>query len=295
MISIIITSFKEPETIGKCIESIIDQDIKYDYELIVSAPDLETLLVAKEYRQRNSRIKLFKDPGKGKSYALNLIFPKLKGDVFILTDGDVYMSDESINKIMEHFKDPNVGCVTGRPVPQENREDQYGYWANFLFDAAHQLRKGLFNSERFLECSGYLWAFRNNVIGKLPLDVAEDTVMPYFFLEKGYSIAYEENARVYVKNVDNFEDWMKQKIRTSKAHETLAKYVNLEIAEKTKSFSNESKGLKYLFTYPNSLQEFYWTLKLIIARLNMWTRVFYDTKVAGKDYTDNWERVNSTK
>ena len=295
MISIIITSFKEPDTIGKCIESVISQRIDHDYELIVSAPDIETLMVAKGYRDLNSRIKLFKDPGKGKSYALNLIFKKLKGDVFILTDGDVYMSDGSINAIMEHFRDSNVGCVTGRPVPQEDRNDQYGYWANFLFDAAHDLRKSLHDAGNFLECSGYLWAFRNNVVSDLPLDVAEDTVMPYFFQEKGYKIRYEENAKVYVKNVDNWEDWLKQKIRTSKAHETLDKYVNLEVAEKTKSFSNESKGLKYLFTYPKSPKEFYWTLKLIVARLNMWIRVFYDTKIKNKQYADAWERVDSTK
>ena len=115
------------------------------------------------------------------------------------------------------------------------------------------------------------------------------------FQEKGYKIRYEENAKVYVKNVDNWEDWLKQKIRTSKAHETLDKYVNLEVAEKTKSFSNESKGLKYLFTYPKSPKEFYWTLKLIVARLNMWIRVFYDTKIKNKQYADAWERVDSTK
>ena len=295
MISIIITSFKEPETIGKCIESIISQNIKYDYELIVSAPDIETLMVARDYKKRSSKIKLFKDPGKGKSYALNLIFKKLRGDVFILTDGDVYMSDGSINNIMEHFKEDNVGCVTGRPVPQEHRSDQYGYWANFLFDAAHDLRKSLHDAGNFLECSGYLWAFRNNVVSDLPLDVAEDTVMPYFFQEKGYKIRYEENAKVYVKNADNWEDWLKQKIRTSKAHETLNKYVDTNLAEKTKSFSNESKGLRYLFTYPQTVKEFYWTLKLIGARLNMWIKVFYDTKIKNKQYADGWERVDSTK
>ena len=153
MISIVITSFNEPDTIGKAIDSIISQDIKYDYELIVSAPDIETLMVARDYKKRSSKIKLFKDSGKGKSYALNLIFKKLKGDVFILTDGDVYISNNSINEIMKHFKDERVGCVTGKPVPQEGKNDQYGYWANFLFDAAHDLRKSLFNKRNFLECS----------------------------------------------------------------------------------------------------------------------------------------------
>jgi poly-beta-1,6-N-acetyl-D-glucosamine synthase len=295
MISIVITSFKEPDTIGKAIESIISQDINYDYELVVSAPDIETLKVAAKYKRKNPRIRLVRDRGKGKSYALNLIFSKLKGDVFILTDGDVYVSNGSINNIMKHFEDRKIGCVAGRPIPQEDKSNQYGYWANFLFDAAHDLRSRLYKDGKFLECSGYLWAFRNNIIDDLPLDVAEDSVMPYFFWEKEYKIGYEEKAKVFVRNVDNWEDWIKQKTRTSKAHETLGKYVNLEIARKTKSFSNEIKGLKYLFSYPNSLLEFYWTLKLIVSRLVMWAKVFYDTKVKGKQYTDAWERVDSTK
>jgi cellulose synthase/poly-beta-1,6-N-acetylglucosamine synthase-like glycosyltransferase len=295
MISIVITSFKEPDSIGKAIESIINQNIKENYELIVSAPDMETLAVAGKYKKINSKIKLFKDPGKGKSYALNLIFKKLSGEIIILTDGDVYVSENAINEILKKFENQNIGCVSGRPVPQENKNSQYGYWANFLFDAAHGLRKKLYVNGKFLECSGYLWAFRNNVIKNIPLDVAEDSVMPYLFFEKGYKIGYAENAKVYVKNADNWNDWIKQKVRTSKAHETLKKYVNLNIAPRTKTFSNETKGIFYLFSYPKNLKEFYWTLKLIVARFYMWIKVFYDTKFKNRHYNDAWDRVESTK
>jgi glycosyltransferase involved in cell wall biosynthesis len=56
MISIIITAFKEPKTIGKCIEAIINQDIKEDYELILSAPDKETQDIAKTYQKQNKNL-----------------------------------------------------------------------------------------------------------------------------------------------------------------------------------------------------------------------------------------------
>ena len=62
MISIIITSFKEPKT-GKAIESFLNQKIREKHEIIVSAPDIETQNIVKRYKQ----VKLFKDPGKGKS------------------------------------------------------------------------------------------------------------------------------------------------------------------------------------------------------------------------------------
>jgi cellulose synthase/poly-beta-1,6-N-acetylglucosamine synthase-like glycosyltransferase len=296
MISIIITAFKEPATIGKCIESIINQDIKEPYELIVSAPDVETQDIVKTYMRLNQNIGLFRDPGKGKTFALNKLLPKLRGEIFIFTDGDVYISEESINQILKEFEiRENVGCVTGRPVPQEDRRDKYGYWANFLFDSAHKLRKRLRSKNNFLECSGYLWGFKKGVISEIPLDVAEDTVVPYIFHEKGYKIGYAEDAKVYVKNVDNWEDWIKQKLRTTKAHETLGKYVDVTKAPRTKSFGNESKGIFSLLFYPRSIMELYWSMNLAVARLYMWYKLFYDTKIKNKGYTDGWDRVESTK
>jgi len=295
MISIIITAFKEPQTIGKTIESIIKQKIRENYELIISAPDIKTLQVAKKYTKTNYRIKLYRDPGKGKSYALNLLLKKVKGEILILTDGDVFLSDNSINEITSSFKDKKVGCVTGKPTPLENKSTKYGYWANFLFDSAHKLRKKLKQENKFLECSGYLWAFRNNLIKNFPLDVAEDTIVPFFIYENGYKIDYVDSAKVYVKNVDNWEEWVSQKIRTSKAHETLNKYVDTSKIPRTKTFLTEAKGFFSLFTYPKSLKEFYWSFQLLFARLYMWYRVFKDVYLLKKYHKDNWERVESTK
>ena len=50
MISIIITAFKEPKTIGKAIGSILEQNIKEKYELIVACPDEETKNIALSYK-----------------------------------------------------------------------------------------------------------------------------------------------------------------------------------------------------------------------------------------------------
>ena len=58
MISIIITAFKEPKTIGRAIEQVLKNKIKDKFEIIVSAPDKETLDVARDYAKKDKRIKL---------------------------------------------------------------------------------------------------------------------------------------------------------------------------------------------------------------------------------------------
>jgi heptosyltransferase-2 len=293
-ITLLITAFKEPN-IGKSIEAALKQKTRYDYDIIVSAPDKDTLDIAQKYAKKHKNLKIFKDPGKGKSYALNLIFSSVKTDLLILTDGDVWISDNTVEEISNIFLDPEIGCATGRPVPFEKRNSKYGYWANFLFESAHKLRKTAFDNNSFLECSGYLFAFRKNIINKIPLDVAEDAVIPYYFWEKGYRIGYAENARVYVKNPENWTDWIKQKTRTSKAHETLEKYVDIKTTPRVKSFKTEAKGIFWLLAYPKNIKEWYWTKLLILARLYMWIKVFYDTKLKHRHYGDAWERVESAR
>ena len=290
-VTLLITAFKEPKTIIKAVESAINQKTSRDYEIIVSAPDNETLDAIKKYKN----LKIFKDPGKGKSFALNLIFRKFDTDILILTDGDVFISENVVENFSNLFLDSEIGCASGRPVPIENKKTKYGYWANFLFDSAHKLRQKSSEQNNFLECSGYLFAFRKKFIHKIPLDAAEDAVIPYFFWQKGYKIGYSSESKVYVKNPDNFKEWISQKIRTSKAHETLYKYVDIKTTPRVKTFKTEAKGFFSLFSYPKNLRQFWWSILLASSRFYMWFRVFYDTKFKRKHYQDAWERIESTK
>jgi len=294
MISIIIMAFKEP-TIGRCIKSIVNQKINENYELVISAPDKETRDIAEKYAKKYRQIKLFKDPGKGKNYAINMLYPSLKGRILVFTDGDVYLSDNSINEILKEFEKKDVSCVTGRPVPQESKKNKYGFWANFLFDSAHLLRKKQREKNGFLETSGYLYSYKNNIISQIPLAIADDLIIPSLFWEKGFKIGYAEKAFVFVKNADNWEDWLKQKIRTTKSHLDLDRYVDVSKIKKTKTFFNEARGIFYLFSYPKSFKEFFWIFQLVFARLYMWFMVLFETRIKHKNYGDGWERVESTK
>jgi len=293
-ITLIITAFKEPN-VTKAIESALNQNTNFEYEVIVAAPDKETLDIVKTYSKKNKKVKTIKDPGKGKSYALNKVFSEIKTDILILTDGDLYISENSVEEIAKLFLDPEIGCVSGRPVPQESRDTKYGYWANFLFDSAHKIRKEAFNNNNFIECTGYLFAFRKDHINSIPLNVAEDTIIPYFFWEKGYKIGYAENAQAFVKNADNIQDWLKQKIRTHKSHGALSRYVDVLTTPKVKSFKTESKGVFWLLKDISNLRESFWALQLVLFRFFTWKKYFLDTHIFDRHYKDAWERIKSTK
>src|SRR3989344_5336520 len=100
MISIIITAFKEPRTIGKAIEAFAKQ--KYPgSEIIVTAPDEETLNEARKLKKKYKNMVLVKDKGNGKSAAMNLAVKKAKGNILVFSDGDIHVSSDSLKNLIE--------------------------------------------------------------------------------------------------------------------------------------------------------------------------------------------------
>jgi biofilm PGA synthesis N-glycosyltransferase PgaC len=288
MIDIIITSYNEPKATLRAINTFLKQPIKQEFRIIVCDPFVEV----KEFLKKNikdKRVGFFLDPGEGKSYALNLLFEKMPGnkdDIFILTDGDVYVSDNAVQAILEQFKDPQVGCVTGRPVSIDDRKSKFGYWSHLLFEGIHKVRKKLSQEGKFFECSGFLFAVRKGIITNFPIDASEDAVLAYSFWKKGYKIKYAEDAEVYVKNPENIEDWKNQKIRNIKGHENLSRL--FPEMPRTKSFWNEVRhGVFFSLAYPKSFKEFVWTFSLFKERLGIYKKAFADLK---KDevYEDGW-------
>lgn len=296
-VAYLITSFNEEKTIGKAVSSAMAQDTKEKYVVYVSAPDKGTLAVVRKLQKKFSNLKILNDPGKGKSYALNEAFKKINADILILTDGDVFVNRFAVSSILREFDDSSVGCVSGRPVPVEDRKSKYGYWANFLFNAAHNMRLRSLRKNGFLECSGYLFAFRKSLLkGDIPVDVAEDTVVPHLLFNDGHKISYAPRAEVYVRNVDNFADWFSQKLRTAKAHDKISFYVDTSASRKSKSFKNEFlQGVALMVSYPRRFIEFVWTFELAFARLYMWFRVHADRFFSRDKYSDGWKRIESTK
>ena len=288
MLHIIVTSYNEPKATERAVKAILRQNIKQDFKIIVVDPFPEVEKYLKQ-KIKDKRVEFFLDPGEGKAYALNLLFqenPGTENDFFILTDGDVYISQNAVEEILKRFQDQKVGCVTGRPISIDPRNTKYGLWAKVAFAGIDKARRKLSKQQGFLECSGYLFAIRKNIIFDFPTKTSEDSIIPYLLWKKGYKIAYAPRAEVYVKNPGNWRDYVAQKIRNIKAHENLNKIA--PDMPRTKSFWNEIKeGATFAIRQQKNLKELSWIVQLYIARLYIYLKAFRELKQK-KTYQDGW-------
>jgi cellulose synthase/poly-beta-1,6-N-acetylglucosamine synthase-like glycosyltransferase len=313
MISVIITSFKEPKTIRKCISSIADRrysGIPTPFEIIQVSPDELTL---KEGRKEAHRLNLSKkhyiqvrDPQKGKPFALKMAIERAKGDIIIFTDGDVYFEENAVNELLKPFENTNVGGVSGRPISQDSRDSKFGYWGHLLSDSGDHRRRATMeeiqgknywvSKGNFYPMSGYIMAMRN-IDMDIPKDVlSDDAYISYYIRNVGLDIAYTPSAICYVKYPTSMKDYYKQKVRSIGGFKQLKRMGVFKRDKQSRSFLIELPYAFFVLKYPNNIEEFFWSLMLFPVRLVTWLKIFWERGILKKGMGEKgWERIESTK
>jgi len=293
-VSIIVTTFQEARSITCAIQALLNQALPCPYELVVVSPDDETCAVVESMATAHAEIRLIRDRGIGKPAALNLAMTLARGDVVVLTDGDVFVAPGAIRALLSPLRDPSIGVVSGRPVSLNPRSTMLGYWSHLLVDAgAHQQRTNRALSRQFFECSGYLYAFHRSLYSPIPEDtLAEDGLISHLIWEKGLLTAYAPDAIVYVKYPTTYGDWIRQKTRTAGGY--AQSY--LRGAGGMKSFRAEAaQGAWAAIRYAQSARELAWTMILFLARIHVWLRVWWDVRLRKRPFSSIWQRIHSTK
>ncbi len=120
LISVIIPARNEEKYIQKCVESLLNQDIK-NYEIIlVDDSSTDSTLHIMERLQHDHRIRIFKAGPKpkdwiGKNWPCYVGYIKARGKYFMFTDADTIHSRNSIKDSVSVLKKENLDVLTAVP------------------------------------------------------------------------------------------------------------------------------------------------------------------------------------
>jgi glycosyltransferase involved in cell wall biosynthesis len=226
MITIGIPTYNEEKTIAKSINSALRQISKKDEVLVVASGCTDnTVNEIKEVIKQDKRVRLITEKErKGKASALNLIIKNAKGDIIVQTDGDVIIGKGAVDLLVNHFKDPKIGAVSGNPIPIIPEENLFYDWTIMSYRKIGEVRQQETEKGIFWHLSGYLLAFRKKALNEVPFAKgAVDAWMGKIIKDNGYKMVYESEAQVFVKAPLNIKDFVAQKARVRAGYYLLPK------------------------------------------------------------------------
>ncbi|MEK6929052.1 MAG: glycosyltransferase [Thermoproteota archaeon] len=120
-VSIILPARNEEEFIGKCLDSLIEQDYT-NYEIIVvdDSSDDATGKIISEYAKKNSKIipvsaQIKPDGWMGKNWACMEGYKKATGELLLFTDADTKHSQNVISLAVSHLLSFNLDALSAIP------------------------------------------------------------------------------------------------------------------------------------------------------------------------------------
>jgi cellulose synthase/poly-beta-1,6-N-acetylglucosamine synthase-like glycosyltransferase len=218
LVSIIVPAYNEEKTIGKCLESILNQDYKGEMEIIVvnDGSSDRTAEIVPKYPVKFIDLKV----NGGKANALNRAIEDAKGDILIFTDSDSYMSVNAIDSLVKCLNaNSDVQMVAGNVFIHDDHKKKrimkYFQMIEYLVEQEiTRYLQGL--GGNILVCPGPLTAVRRKVCDIVRFSdetIVEDADFTVKVLKNSMKIIREPEAKVYTNAPETFRAWYKQRKR----------------------------------------------------------------------------------
>lgn len=297
LVTIGLVTLNEEKVIAGSLGALIDESRNINSEIVVVAGGTDrTIDIVSDSLLRARKSKLLRDSTpRGKPAALNWLVRESRGEILVLSDGDVTIRKGSIRGLVDAFSDDGVGCATGKVIGAGSAYNT----VQRVCDAAAEAMD-LSRYEQYLRtgsvslASGYIIAVRKSLMPIIPEDTnSDDGYISAYVRSKGFRIAYVESAIVEIKFPRTLSDYIKQKSRTRYGHLQVRRQFREEDARSpfndlkdfARSFVGGSgrKHRAYISVLALILTGFVW----IVAMLRMRAPWLFRRHV--------WEAVKSTK
>ena len=234
--------------------------------------------------EHDGRIRLISQPRReGKASAMNLFLSQAASDVLVLSSADLLPDEDSLERLVAPFADPEIGMTACRPVPVNDPASFMGFAAHLLWELHHQMNvSGGFKA-------GEMIAFRK-VFARIPPHTAVDeaSVEP-LIRGQGYGVSYVPDAIVYNKGPETVEDFLRQRRRIFAGHLEMQDHLGYAVS----TMSGGRIGgllLRHLTWRP---KELWWTARVVA--LEMYGRYLGRQDYKARRSHTVWEIAATTK
>ncbi len=120
-ISIIIPVFNEQKTVEEIIKKVLGLPLEKEVIIVDDGSTDGTREILEKLKDKDEKLKIiFHKKNLGKGAAIRTALEKVSGEIVCIQDADLEYNVEEIIKLIEGFKDPQIGAVYGSRFLQKN-------------------------------------------------------------------------------------------------------------------------------------------------------------------------------
>jgi len=240
LVSVIIPAWNEEVGILKTVQSVLSSTYKNIEVLIVNDGSTDaTDKVMKEYISGlkhkdyllSEKINYLRKENGGKGTALNHGIENSSGEIILTLDADSAVENNTIQNLVEYYKDPSINGVVGNVVVEGSLNmigilQRLEYLFGFYFKRAH----AFLGAEYIF--GGACASFRKSVFEEIGMfdtkNKTEDIEMSMRARAHGYKCTYAEDAICYTEGASTLKGLISQRLRWKKGRfDTFIKYRKL--------------------------------------------------------------------
>lgn len=196
-VSLILAAYNE--------EKVLEEKILNSFELEYPRENLELLIGSDGSSDRTEAIaaqyapdvKLFAFPQRsGKAAVLNRLVPAAHGDILVFCDANTMLLKNALQKMLQHFENPEVGCVCGRLILHDAGEAALSIGESIYWNLESEIKQQEGRLGTVIGANGGLYAIRKELYRPIPTDckVMDDFFVTTNVLRAGKSVVYEPDA-----------------------------------------------------------------------------------------------------
>ncbi|MFA6268456.1 MAG: glycosyltransferase [archaeon] len=279
--SIIVPCYNCEKTIKACINSILEQKTKTDFEIIL-VDDGSTDKTANRINQTKSKkIQYIYQKNAGPAKARNAGTKKAKGEIYLFTDSDCIVESNWLKEMLAPFSDKKVAAVQG--AYKTKQKELLSRFSQIEIEDRYEIMR----VSKHLDWVGsYSAAYRADVYKQMkgfdesfPKASGEDPELSYKVAEAGWKIIFNPNAVVYHTHPNSLKKYLKTKFfRAYYRPKMYSKHKQKMLKD---SYTPQSLKLQILCFYAiilGAIISIFWTLGWAIILAGILAHILLGTK-----------------
>lgn len=218
-VSILIPAFNEAAVIEATIRNKLEQQYPANaIEIIVISDESEdsTDEIVKRLAASDSRITLIRQsPRQGKTAGLNLAVPQATGEIIIFSDANSHYHPNAVQELVNCFKNPEVGYVTGKMVYTNSDGSLVGDGCSAYMKYENHMRSLETQIGSVVGVDGGIDAIRKNLYQPMNADQLPDFVLPLKVVTQGKRVIFCERALLNEESLSNSQSEFRMRVRVS--------------------------------------------------------------------------------